>query len=250
MEKHNHEVMSRTKPHFSRIHPALSMPWPGVMTLPMGDVELRIAQVTATAMRVRMLATTLDSGPTLRVREGSRSWSTSQTKPTSTRRCIGMACASTTARRNTRRKATIPVGGTFTYKIESRIPLSTGTPAHREDPPGMGCTGTPRVPADPDMAAGEPRVLLTLVTSDRDGRSPGGRGRRRRGEGRFGTDAVGGRRTSLTAALGRSFIPDQHREQPVSHVAVPVRMSWSAGDRGRYEGDASSTRCFWRRSGS
>jgi len=253
MEKHNHESHVATKQHFSTdtsdLVDALGSE---VIDLADGDdVELRIAPVTKRIgdADVRMLAYNGSiPGPTLRVREGSEVVVnvSNEADLDATVHWHGLRLDNRYDGTH-ETQAPIPVGGTFTYRIEFPDPGVYWYHPHIREDYGqeMGLYGNILVvPADPDYWPPANReVLLTLDdVLIEDGKiAPFGREETTYvAMGRFGNVMLVGGETdlSLTARPGElvRFYLTNTANTRVFNVAVPgVRMKLVGGDSGRYE---------------
>ena len=253
MQKHDHSGHITTEDHFSSDTAGLvEAVGSEVVDLADGDVvELRIAPVTKRIedSTVRMLAYNGSiPGPTLRVREGS----------TLVVNVANEADLDATVHWHGLRldnrydgthetQAPIPVGGTFTYRIEFPDPGVYWYHPHIREDYGqeMGLYGNILVvPADPDYWPPAHREFL-LTLDDvliEDGKiAPFGREETTYAAmGRFGNVMLVGGETdlSLNARVGEvvRFYLTNTANTRVFNVAVPgARMKLVGGDSGRYE---------------
>jgi FtsP/CotA-like multicopper oxidase with cupredoxin domain len=255
MQKHNHEGQVATSDHFPTDTAGL-VEARGSEVVDLADrdeVDLRIAPVTKRIgdSTVRMLAYNGSiPGPTLRVREGS------ELEVTVTNEADLEATVHWHGLRLDNRydgthetQAPIPVGGTFTYKIEFPDPGVYWYHPHIREDYGqeMGLYGNILVvPADPDYWAPAHRELL-LTLDDvliEDGKiAPFVREETTYAAmGRFGNVMLVGGETdpSLNARLGEvvRFYLTNTANTRVFNVAIPgARIKLVGGDSGRYESE-------------
>ena len=253
MPKHNHQGHVATGEHFptdtAGLVEALGSE---VVDLADGDeVELRIAPVSKRIgdATVRMLAYSGSiPGPTLRVREGSELVVNvaNEADLDATVHWHGLRLDNRYDGTH-ETQAPIPVGGTFTYKIEFPDPGVYWYHPHIREDYGqeMGLYGNILVvPADPDYWPPAHRELL-LTLDDvliEDGKiAPFGREETTYAAmGRFGNVMLVGGETdpSLNARAGEvvRFYLTNTANTRVFNVAVPgARMKLVGGDSGRYE---------------
>ena len=253
MPKHNHQGHVATDEHFptdtAGLVEALGSE---VVDLADGDeVELRIAPVTKRIVdsTVRMLAYNGSiPGPTLRVREGSELVVNvaNEADLDATVHWHGLRLDNRYDGTH-ETQAPIPVGGTFTYRIEFPDPGVYWYHPHIREDYGqeMGLYGNILVvPADPDYWPQAHRELL-LTLDDvliEDGKiAPFGREETTYAAmGRFGNVMLVGGETdpSLNARVGEvvRFYLTNTANTRVFNVAVPgARMKLVGGDSGRYE---------------
>jgi FtsP/CotA-like multicopper oxidase with cupredoxin domain len=253
MEKHDHEGHIATSEHFPTGTAGLvEAVGSEVIDLTDGDeVELRIAPVTKRIgdSTVRMLAYNGSiPGPTLRVREGSDLvvHVANDADLDATVHWHGLRLDNRYDGTH-ETQAPIPVGGTFTYRIEFPDPGAYWYHPHIREDYGqeMGLYGNILVvPAAPGYWPPSHReVLLTLDdVLIEDGKiAPFGREETTYAAmGRFGNVMLVGGETelSLTAQLGEvvRFYLTNTANTRVFNVAVPgARMKLVGGDSGRYE---------------
>ena len=253
MQKHNHQGHVATDDHFSTDTAGLvEAVGSEVVDLADGEeVELRIAPVAKRIgnSTVRMLAYNGSiPGPTLRVREGSELVVNvaNEADLDATVHWHGLRLDNRYDGTH-ETQAPIPVGGTFTYKIEFPDPGVYWYHPHIREDYGqeLGLYGNiVVVPADPDYWPPAHReVLLTLDdVLIEDGKiAPFGREETTYAAmGRFGNVMLVGGETdqSLNARVGevvRFYLTDTANTR-VFNVAVPgARMKLVGGDSGRYE---------------
>ena len=253
MEKHNHQGHVPTSDHFSTDTTGLvEAVGSEVIDLADGDdVELRIAPVTKRIgdENVRMLAYNGSiPGPTLRVREGSELVVNvaNEADLEATVHWHGLRLDNRYDGTH-ETQAPIPVGGTFTYRIEFPDPGVYWYHPHIREDYGqeMGLYGNILVvPADPDYwPPAHHEVLLTLDdVLIEDGKiAPFGREETTYAAmGRFGNVMLIGGETalSLSADAGEvvRFYLTNTANTRVFNVALPgARMKLVGGDSGRYE---------------
>ena len=253
MQKHNHQGHVATDDHFSTDTAGLvEAVGSEVVDLADGEeVELRIAPVAKRIgdSTVRMLAYNGSiPGPTLRVHEGSELVVNvaNEADLDATVHWHGLRLDNRYDGTH-ETQAPIPVGGTFTYKIEFPDPGVYWYHPHIREDYGqeLGLYGNiVVVPADPDYWPPAHReVLLTLDdVLIEDGKiAPFGREETTYAAmGRFGNVMLVGGETdqSLNARVGevvRFYLTDTANTR-VFNVAVPgARMKLVGGDSGRYE---------------
>ena len=253
MQKHNHQGHVATDEHFPTDTAGLvEAVGSEVVDLADGDeVELRIAPVTKRIgdSTVRMLAYNGSiPGPTLRVREGSELVVNvaNEADLDATVHWHGLRLDNRYDGTH-ETQAPIPVGGTFTYRIEFPDPGVYWYHPHIREDYGqeMGLYGNILVvPADPDYWPPAHRELL-LTLDDvliEDGKiAPFGREETTYAAmGRFGNVMLVGGETdlSLSARAGEvvRFYLTNTANTRVFNVAVPgARMKLVGGDSGRYE---------------
>ena len=253
MQKHDHSGHITTEEHFSSDTAGLvEAVGSEVVDLADGDVvELRIAPVTKRIedSTVRMLAYNGSiPGPTLRVREGSELVVNvaNEADLDATVHWHGLRLDNRYDGTH-ETQAPIPVGGTFTYRIEFPDPGVYWYHPHIREDYGqeMGLYGNILVvPADPDYWPPAHRELL-LTLDDvliEDGKiAPFGREETTYAAmGRFGNVMLVGGETdlSLNARVGEvvRFYLTNTANTRVFNVAVPgARMKLVGGDSGRYE---------------
>jgi FtsP/CotA-like multicopper oxidase with cupredoxin domain len=253
MERHNHKGHVATSEHFPTDTAGLvEAAGSEVIDLAEGDeFELRIAPVTKQIgdANVRMLAYNGSiPGPTLRVREGSELVVNvaNEADLDATVHWHGLRLDNRYDGTH-ETQAPIPVGGTFTYKIDFPDPGVYWYHPHIREDYGqeMGLYGNILVvPADPDYWPPAHReVLLTLDdVLIEDGKiAPFGREETTYAAmGRFGNVMLVGGETelSLSAHPGEvvRFYLTNTANTRVFNVAVPgARMKLVGGDSGRYE---------------
>ena len=253
MQKHDHNGHVTTEEHFSTDTAGLvEAVGSEVVDLADGDeVELRIAPVTKRIgdSTVRMLAYNGSiPGPTLRVREGSELVVNvaNEADLDATVHWHGLRLDNRYDGTH-ETQAPIPVGGTFTYRIEFPDPGVYWYHPHIREDYGqeMGLYGNILVvPADPDYWPQAHRELL-LTLDDvliEDGKiAPFGREETTYAAmGRFGNVMLVGGETdpSLNARVGEvvRFYLTNTANTRVFNVAVPgARMKLVGGDSGRHE---------------
>jgi FtsP/CotA-like multicopper oxidase with cupredoxin domain len=253
MQKHDHNGHITTEEHFSTDTAGLvEAVGSEVVDLADGDVvELRIAPVTKRIgdATVRMLAYNGSiPGPTLRVREGSELVVNvaNEADLDATVHWHGLRLDNRYDGTH-ETQAPIPVGGTFSYRIEFPDPGVYWYHPHIREDYGqeMGLYGNILVvPADPDYWPPADREFL-LTLDDvliEDGKiAPFGREETTYAAmGRFGNVMLVGGETdlSLNARVGEvvRFYLTNTANTRVFNVAVPgARMKLVGGDSGRYE---------------